>query len=329
MAVITQNPHLWFIVTNSEGKTQTLFNEEKVEHNYPFTFEAPFADLPTPQQNTVTIYNLSNEHSNFYKKGQKAELYFNWGKSKKIIAEGYISKVGRGQNDGVTSTKVITFTEGTDYNNIKAREIRIKKDKKVNKYKTVKKVEAGHFKTYKNGKKVWIKAKTKNKRIKTRVTKTILVNKTYRKGTSYERIIKGIASQAGIKLAKIDLAKNPNIKRAYTAKGKPLTLIKQLVKKTGSKMTYIRGKLEIVNPKSSKRTWYVIDDDDLIQPPTENEDNEGQNTLEILTPLIPEITTNTGIQLKSRFAKGYFYVKSGQHSFDGENPQTQSSLIKI
>lgn len=320
---------MWFEVTNKKGKKQILHNDEGFETNYPFGFEVHFSDTPSPQENTVTVYNLSKDHSSFYQKDEKAALYFNWGKSKKLLAEGYISKVEKGQSDGVTITQVLTFTEGTDYNNIKARKLRVKKNKQISKYKTVKTTEAGHYKTYKSGKKVWVKAKTKNKRVKTRATKTVFVNKTYRKGTTYKKIIQGIAGQAKIKIAKIDLAKNSKIKKSYTAKGKPLTLIKDLVKKTGSKMTYIRGKLEIVNPKSKKRTWIEIDDQDLVQPPTLSEDNEKDNAWEIVTPLIPEITTNVGIHMESKFCKGYYYVKSGQHSFDGDNPQTQSTLVKI
>lgn len=329
MTIVTKNPNMWFVVTNDKGQTQTLHNDEGFETNYPFNFEAPFADIASPQENTVTIYNLSKDHSAFYKKGEKAALYFNWGKTKKLIAEGYISKAGKGQSDGVSITKVISFTEGTDYKNIEARKLRIKKTKKINKYKTVKVTEAGHYKTYKSGKKVWVKAKTKNKRVKTRATKTVFANKTYRKGTTYKKIIQGIASQSGINIAKIDLAKNPKIKKSYTARGKPLSLIKELVKKTGSKMTYVRGKLEIINPKSKKRSWIEITDEDLIQPPTLTEDNEKDNTWEILTPLLPEITTNVGIHADNQYFKGYYYVKSGKHSYDGDSPQTQSTLVKI
>lgn len=329
MAIVTKDPHMWFVVENNKGEEQTLFNEEKFEKNYPFNFTAPFSDIPSPQDNTVTIYNMSKEHAAFYKKKQKALLYFNWGSSKKLIAEGFISKVEPGQSDGVTTSMIITFTEGKDYNNLQARKLRLKKTKKINKYKTVKINVPGHYKTYKSGKKKWIKATVKKKRIKTRATKTIMVNKTYRKGTSYKKLIQGVASQSGIKIAKIDLAKNPTIKKAYTAKGKPLTLLKQLVTKTGSKMTYIQGNLEIVNPRSKKRSWIVIDDDDLIQQPNPSEDTDKDNVWEIVTPLIPEVTINVGVKMNSRFLKGSFYVKSGEHSFDGDNPQTQMSIIKI
>ena len=329
MAIVTKDPHMWFVVENSKGEEQTLFNEEKFEKNYPFNFTAPFSDIPSPQDNTVTIYNISKEHAAFYKKKQKALLYFNWGSSKKLIAEGFISKVEPGQSDGVTTSMIITFTEGKDYNNLQARKLRLKKTKKINKYKTVKINVPGHYKTYKSGKKKWIKATVKKKRIKTRATKTIMVNKTYRKGTSYKKLIQGVASQSGIKIAKIDLAKNPTIKKAYTAKGKPLTVLKQLVTKTGSKMTYIQGNLEIVNPRSKKRSWIVIDDDDLIQQPNPSEDTDKDNVWEIVTPLIPEVTINVGVKMNSRFLKGSFYVKSGEHSFDGDNPQTQMSIIKI
>lgn len=329
MTIVTKNPNMWFVVTDSKGKTQTLHNNEQFETNYPFTFESPFASIASPQKTTVTAYNLSEEHSSFYKKGQKAALYFNWGKTKKLISEGFITSVGKGQSDGVSITKPITFTEGTDYNNIKARKLRIKSTKKVNKYKTVKVTEAGHYKTYKSGRKVWVKAGTKNKRVKTRATKTVYTNKTYRKGTTYKKIIQGIAAQANIKISKIELAKNPKIKKSYTARGKPMTLIKDLVKKTGSNFNYVRGKMEITNPRKKKRSWIEITDEDLVQPPTLSEDNDKDNAWDITTPLHPDITTNVGIHGNNQYFKGYFFVKSGQHTFDGDNPQTQSKIVEI
>ena len=158
------------------------------------------------------------------------------------------------------------------------------------------------------------------------------MNKTFPKKTDYKTIIKGVASQAKIKIAKIDLAKNPKVKRPFTAKGKPLNLIKKLVADTGSKMLYERGKLVIINPKTAKRSWFVIDDQDLIQPPSYNEDSDngkGEGTWEINVPLVPEITTQTGIIMKSKYLKGKYYVKAGQHTFDGENPQTQCSLASL
>lgn len=330
MAIVTKNAHAWFVTTNSSGKKQTVYNNETEKHNYPFGFEIHFSDVPQPQQNTVTLYNLSKSHSNFYRKKQKCYVAWNWNSTeRKILAEGYITKIDVTQHDGTTDTKNITFTEGTDYNNLDARTLKETKNKKVKKTKTKKEHISGHFEHLKSGKKKWVKGKTVNKHYHTRENKKIRVNKTYRKGTSYKSLIKGIASQSGVKIAKIDLAKNPKLKRPYTASGKPLSLIKQLVKKTGSKMTYVRGKLEIVNPKSGKRTWYEIDDQDLVQPPSSNEDNGGEKTWEITIPLVPEITTNTGIIMKSKYLKGRYYVKSGTHSFDGDSPQTQCSLARL
>ena len=317
MTVITKDPHAWFIAIDGSGKKQVVYNNERYLHNYPFGFEAPFSDSPTPAINKVTLYNMSDEHRAFYAKKQKCYLAFNWGEDQKIISEGYITKIDTKQSDGVTDTQVITFTEGTDYSNIDARKLKITKKKKVNHYKTVT---------------VMVKGKQKKKRVKTRVTKSTLVNKTYRAGTSYKDVISGIAGQSGIKIAKIDLAKNRTMKKAYTAKGRPLTLIKQLVKECDSKMTYVKGRLEIINPKGSKRTWYTIDDKDLIQPPSKNEasdDNDNEDTWEITIPLVPEITVNTGIIMDSRFLKGKFFVKAGVHSSDGTNPTTQCSLVAL
>ena len=143
-------------------------------------------------------------------------------------------------------------------------------------------------------------------------------------------MIQGIAAQCGIKISKLQLHKNPKLKHAYTARGKPLTLIKQLVKHTESSFNYVQGRLEIVDPKSEKKTWFDIDDQDLVQPPASNtSDDEKKKTWEITTPFVPEIVVNTGIVMKSRYLKGRFYVKSYQHSSDGENPQTQCSLLPM
>lgn len=328
--VVTKNAHAWFVTTSKSGKKQTVYNDETEKHNYPFGFEIHFSDVPQPQQNTVTLYNLSKANASFYQKKQKCYVAWNWNSTeRKILAEGFITKIDVTVHDGITDTKNITFTEGTDYNNLDARTLKRAKKKNYKKSKTKKKQIPGHFEHLKSGKKKWVKGKTVNKRYKTRATKTVYVNKTYRKGTSYKKLIEGIASQAGVKIAKIELAKDPKIKRAYTARGKPLTLIKQLVQKTESKMTYVRGKLEIVNPKSKKRTWYEIDDQDLITPPSSNEDNDGESTWEITIPLIPDITVNVGIIMKSKYLKGKYYVKSGTHSFDGENAQTQCSLARL
>lgn len=356
MTIVTRDPHSWFVCKDKKGNTQTVYNNERYEHNYPFTFEVNFADIASPQKNTVTLYNMSKEHRQFYKKGMHCYVAFNWGKEKKILAEGYITKIDIPTSDGVTESQQITFTEGTDYNNVKARTLKVAKKKTVNKTKKAKVTTAGkwvdkveHYKskeTYKRGpkkgrthevghirhKKVWQKATTKTKRVKYKATETKYVNKTFPKKTDYKTIIKGVASQAKIKIAKIDLAKNPKVKRPFTAKGKPLNLIKKLVADTGSKMLYERGKLVIINPKTAKRSWFVIDDQDLIQPPSYNEDSDngkGEGTWEINVPLVPEITTQTGIIMKSKYLKGKYYVKAGQHTFDGENPQTQCSLASL
>ena len=352
MAIKTVDPHAWLIITDTKtGKSMTILNDQSPEHNFPFGFTANFSNSATPPVNTATLYNLSDKHQEFFHKGYKVVLAFNWGKERKIISQGFITKLDKPQHDGTTDTHVITFTEGTNYSNIKARKLKIKKTEKVNKHKTVEKTKAGYYKktrssyavneTYKRGKKKgqkhvvhhweyghkWLKPKKVKHRVKTRVNKTKITNKTWPKGTSYKTIIEGVAAQSGIKIAKLELAQNPVMKKPYTATGKPLNLIKKLVKPTGSVITYVRGNFEIVNPRSEKRVWYEIDDKDLLQPPSYNEADEGEKgTYEIEIPLVPEITTNVGILMKSKYLKGRFFVKSGQHTSDGENPQTQCSL---
>lgn len=339
-----KDPHAWFIATDDSGNKQTVFNNEIKDNNYPFAFEVNFADQPTPAKNTVTLYNMSKKHRDFYKKGQKCVLAFNWGKSQKTLCEGYLSQIGVNQSDGTTENIVITYTEGTDYKNIEARKIRVQKKKKVNQYTTVKKKIPGkwvnkriHYYTTENGKKVghyktkkvYQKATYKKKRVKHKATKTFMVNMAFHKGKTLEQIIKAVASKAGIKISKIQLHKNTPIKKAYTAKGKPLTVLKSLVKRGESKLLYIRGDLEILDPKAKKRTWFVITDDILMTPPSMDEDDEGTTTWEITTPLIPEVSTLTGIIMQSKYLKGKFFVSAGQHTSDGTNPQSQMSIQKV
>ena len=63
MAIVTKDPHSWFVCKDKKGNTQTVYNDERYEHNYPFGFEVNFADIASPQKNTVTLYNMSKEHS--------------------------------------------------------------------------------------------------------------------------------------------------------------------------------------------------------------------------------------------------------------------------
>ncbi|MCS8607355.1 hypothetical protein EFE31_01405 [Lactobacillus delbrueckii subsp. lactis] len=341
--ITTKDPHIWFQVTKSNGQKLTLQSSLDYE-SYPMAFEVNFSSSSTPADNTVTLYNLSKTHQDFFKKDEKCCLYFNWGTSKKLICEGYISKVGIGQSDGVNTTMTLTFTEGTDYSNVVARTLKVSKKVQRNRYKTVAVTTPGkyvrkrehYYSINKKGKRVghyryhtvYVKPKTKKKRIKTRVTATTTVNLAFRKGKTYRQIIQGVASQANIKIARIDLAKNPIVKKAYTAKGKPLSLLARLAKECDSVLTYERGKLVIVNPKAKKTSWVEIDGKDLVSPPAYSEDDSGgsSGSWEITMPLIPEITTFSGIKIKSQWLSGQFYVVAGQHTFDGNSPQTVCTI---
>lgn len=315
MAIVTRDYHQKVIVHGKHGKLE-IYSDGTVKHNFRFGFNLPFNENPTPATNTVTFYNMSKKHRDFFHKKGKIEVYANWGKADKLLSEGFITKKDMNQTDGVTDTFVITFKEGTDYSNIAAQKMKIKKKEHVHKSKAVKRKNK--------------KGKMVTKHIKTRVTKTKMVNKTYRKGRTLKQVIKGVASQAGIKIAKIQLVKNSKLKKSFTATGKPLTLIEQLVQKAGSKITYKQGKFEIVNPKAKKRSWIVIDDKDLITPPTYNEADDGSNgTWEITTPLLVDAKINDGIKMRSRYLKGKYYIKAGVHSNDGDNPQTQCSLAAM
>lgn len=111
MTWATKNPHTWLVIVDRKsGKRMEIYNDETPNHDFTIPFEVNFSDEATPAVNTVTLYNISKKHASFPKKGMKIYLYFNWGSSKKLICEGYITKVDSTHHDGVTDSKVLSFT---------------------------------------------------------------------------------------------------------------------------------------------------------------------------------------------------------------------------
>ena len=85
--IVTKDPHMEFVAVDSKGHKQIGYNDETYEHNYPFTFEIPFTNDPVPSTFTTTIFNLTEQHKDFYKEGMHCWINFNWGKDTKKIAE--------------------------------------------------------------------------------------------------------------------------------------------------------------------------------------------------------------------------------------------------
>lgn len=80
--IITKNPHTWIkVVDEKTGQTLEIMNSESYKHNYTIGFEVNFANSATPQSSTVTFYNLSKEHRDFFKKGAEGLLIFCMGNS--------------------------------------------------------------------------------------------------------------------------------------------------------------------------------------------------------------------------------------------------------
>lgn len=150
------------------------------------------------------------------------------------------------------------------------------------------------------------------------------ISASFAKGAKLKTIINRVASKGKVPLEKVDLKNNKAYKKGYTAKGKPLTVLKSLAKAGGSELFLRRGKYYIIQMgKANGYDEHILlttkvkgqhGGTGLIQYPTINEDD---NTAEIVSLLRYQVSTGSVVQVDDRFLKGTYRVKSGEHAFDG------------
>lgn len=303
------NRQVKVILYEDSGSSHTFDNLNDPTHgsNLNISFQAPFADDGNPPITTVTIMNLTKEHKALFKTGKTVEVDFRYEKSGlgfNKIAKGTIKHITPSTSDGVDDTFTFTILAGKDYGKIN----------KIYSPVTTTKTTKGTVKA--NGKNI---SYTKTKSVKSNIS--------FKKGTKASHIIKRIASDAKIPIAKMVLKKDKVFPKGYTVSGKPYSTIKSLVSQCKSKLYYSYDDLVVDDPTKpidkTKTHIYLSPTTGLLGHPTLNDNDDGKPTWTINAYLLANITTGSIIEIGDiKEITGVFKVKSGEHNLDESTATT-------
>ncbi|PUD96091.1 hypothetical protein DA477_09315 [Levilactobacillus brevis] len=296
------------LVLLTPHESVTFDYKQTETHSMGIQFNVPFSDSSTPPTCTVTIMNLAAKHRKLFKKGYEVKLYAGYAEDGVgLLSAGVIRAISPFTSDGTNNTFSFTYREGQEYSkllssaekaNKKADEARKKKAKVIGK-----KSAAGLPKIKKNS------------------------ALSFGKNTAASTIIRRIASDAGITLSKVYLAKSKKYKKGYAAHGKPITNIKAIAKACGSKVYYRRGSIVIDDLSKVKgHNEHILVTEHvkgrhggtgLIQYPTTDSDSMAKHKTWTVTSLLRyQVSTGSVVTVENRFLKGTFRVKSGEHVCD-------------
>lgn len=297
------------LVLMTPHESVTFDYKQTLNHSMGIQFNVPFSDSSTPPTCTVTLMNVAAKHRKLFKKGYEVKLYAGYAEDGVgLLSAGVIRTISPFTSDGTNNTFSFTYREGQDYSklissaekaNEKAKDAREKKAKVIGK-----------------------KAAANLPKIKQHS------GLSFNKGTAAETIIRRVASDAGINIDSIYLAKPKTYKKGYTCHGKPITIIQNIAKDCGSHVYYRRGKI-VIDDLSKIRghnehilvTTHVKGEHGgtgLVQyPTTESEDDDAKHkTWSVVSLLRYQVSTGSVITVDDRFLKGTFRVKSGEHACD-------------
>lgn len=153
------------------------------------------------------------------------------------------------------------------------------------------------------------------------------VDISFGNGATADTIIRRVASDAGIPLAEVKLKNNKPYSSGYTASGQAMGVLQEIAEACDTSIYYRRGQLVIKNFRDGNTERLVLSPSTgLVNQPQriENDDYSGWS-LQLL--LNHKITVGTAVRIKSKNVTGNFYVKSGQHSYDGTNFMTTCEVV--
>lgn len=297
------------LVLLTPHESVTFDYKQTETHSMGIQFNVPFSDSATPPTCTVTIMNLAAKHRKLFKKGYEVKLYAGYAEDGVgLLSAGVIRRISPFTSDGTNGTFSFTYREGQDYSKLlSTSEKADKKDEEARK------------------KKIKVIGKKGAKTLPKIKKHTSL---SFGKGVSAETIIRRIASDAGIKLSKVYLAKPKTYKRGYTPHGKPIKVIQEIAKACGSRVYYRRGSILIDDLSKLKgHNEHILVTEHvkgrhggtgLIQYPTTDSENDDakHKTWSVVSLLRYQVSTGSVVTVENRFLKGTFRVKSGEHVCD-------------
>lgn len=166
------------------------------------------------------------------------------------------------------------------------------------------------------------------------------MSKTFAKGTMIGTAINQIANSAGIVLNLISLSNNSALKDGYTVDGSPIDAIADLVDQGKSSIYYAAGKLTVryLHDGFGAPSFDLNNATGLLESPqmerrdedwleTDDNDKKGRYVYNVTSILNYRFTTNGYVHLHSKFTNVNATIMSGEHSFDGDSPQTSLELV--
>lgn len=153
------------------------------------------------------------------------------------------------------------------------------------------------------------------------------VNISFASGTDAHTIIHRVASESSIPLSEISLKNNKVYGSGYTADGQAMSVLEEIATACDTSLYYRRGQLVIKNFRDGNKERLLLNaDTGLLNQPSrvENDDYTGWS-IECL--LQYRLSTGTAVRIESKNVTGNFYVKNGQHSYDGSNFVTTCEVV--
>lgn len=149
---------------------------------------------------------------------------------------------------------------------------------------------------------------------------------TFQKGVNARYVMNTLSRKAGLGMQIVSLKKEKTYPKGYSASGRPIDALQEVAEYTGSKLMYRRGKLIVRDTHKGFDTNFTLDSEHgLISSPEREEDDDwqGYSVTSIFNHLF---ATASIIKMRSLYVRGTFRIKSGEHSFDGEKPETSMEI---
>lgn len=144
------------------------------------------------------------------------------------------------------------------------------------------------------------------------------VSKSYAPGSTSKAILTDLAGMFGMELGELRLVNDITYARGRSVSGMLQSVMRQIVKETGSKFHISQGKILIRPWEAGTQTGFVLNaDTGLIESPQPfEEENNGQKTsgYRVRMLLNHRITVDSILQIQSKTANGTFRVRRGSHS---------------
>jgi len=253
--------------------------------NYPafeIHFDSEFTTDAEPSQTTIDIYNLKDSSRNMIKKGQTIRLFAGFGNDTGLVTSTVIKYLHPPVRDGGDAMFEIICFAGKDYS----------KDKRE----------------FTNDKK-----EHKNE-----------IQVTFNKGVNARYVIQTLASRAGIPVQIVSLKNNKTYNDAYSASGRPIDAIQEVAEDAGSKLFYRRGKLmvrDIHHDEGFDEQFKLNSSTGLLDSPQREEDDDWQG-YSLRSIFNHRMAAASIIGVGSKYVNGTFRVKSGSHTFDGTDAES-------